>query len=152
MIRQTKQREAITEVLEEVGRPLAPGELYELAKKKIPRIGLRTVYRNIRELVEEGVLIGVDYPGQPMRYEKVSESGPHPHFICRVCHKVIDLPGVHTEVSFSGLKGYEVEGTEVLLYGVCQNPDDCPHRKDTEGKRRSWKGRPKADIPSPSQD
>jgi len=142
MIRQTKQRDAIMGVLEEVGRPLAPGELFELAKEKLPKIGLRTVYRNIRELVEEGVLAGVDYPGQPMRYEKVSEAGPHPHFICRVCHNVIDLPGVSTEVQIEGLKGYKLEGTEVLLYGVCNDPENCPHRNNTKGKQRSWKGRP----------
>jgi len=79
MIRKTRQREALLHALSEAGRPLSATELHVLAVKHTPRIGLRTVYRNIRELVSEGKLMGVDFPGQPLRYAQVSRAGHHPH-------------------------------------------------------------------------
>lgn len=119
MIRQTRQREAILKALKEAGRPLTVGELHQLAMQYYPNVGLRTVYRNLREMVEEGKLVGVDYPGQPLRYEPVSEAGHHPHFICRSCNKVYQLDIEIPKIKVKAPKGFTVEGEEIVLYGRC---------------------------------
>ena len=127
MIRRTRQRDAILDALERAGRPLSPTELHDLAREMSPRIGLRTVYRNIRELVEEGRLAGIDYPGQPLRYEKVTEDGHRAHLICRLCSKVFDLPGDPPKVTYDSPEGFVIQGDEVVFYGHCATPENCPH-------------------------
>ena len=52
MERSTRQRRAIRRVLLETRRPLSPREILELARKQVPSLGLATVYRILRALVE----------------------------------------------------------------------------------------------------
>jgi len=129
MIRNTRQRKAIFDVLKEEARPLSVVEIFELAVKSVPGIGIRTVYRNIRELVEEGKLVGVDYPGQPPRYETVGDKSHRPHLICGICHKVLELDAsVVALVQNVEIPGYVVEGAETVYYGHCADPERCPRR------------------------
>jgi Fur family ferric uptake transcriptional regulator len=130
MIRNTRQRKAIFEVIEKEARPLTVPEIHSLAKQVAPRVGLRTVYRNVRELVEDNKLVCVDYPGQPPRYEPVGgKQLVKPHLICNRCNKVFDLdPQYAATTSYGPIPGFVVEGTETIYYGRCENPDKCPHR------------------------
>lgn len=130
MIRHTKQREALFQALSEAGRPLAVPELHCLAQQHAPRIGLRTVYRQIRELVSEGRLVCVDFPGQPPRYASVSRTGHHPHLICHVCHKVFELPGSTPDIPYEAPPEWKVTGEELILYGHCADPGSCAHNPD----------------------
>ena len=118
MIRRTRQRMVIESVLRSSGRPLSPAEIYEQAHREQPRLGLRTVYRQIEDLKAEGRLCGVDYPGQPVRYELVGE-GHHSHFLCRSCQKVFDLPGELPDYAVTPPPGFIVDGQETVFYGVC---------------------------------
>src|SRR5690554_5825949 len=66
--RETKQRNAIWSVLDTTQRPLSPLEILKLASSEVPRLGIATVYRNIRSMVESGELATVELPGQPARF------------------------------------------------------------------------------------
>lgn len=139
MIRTTRQRKAILAVLEAEARPLTVNEIYDLAVKSAPGIGLRTVYRNIRELVELGKMVGVGFPGQPPRYEIVADRRPKPHFICGVCNKVFELEPLDDDPALKReIPGFIVEGAETIYYGRCRDGDNCPHRNaardDKSGK------------------
>lgn len=136
MIRNTRQRKAIFDVIEKQARPLTVTEIHALAKQAAPRIGLRTVYRNIRELVDDNKLVCVDYPGQPPRYEPVgSKRISKPHLICSRCNKVFDLdPQYEAKTSYGEIPGFVVEGTETIYYGHCADPEHCPHRVNTAAK------------------
>ena len=119
--RQTRQRKAILTVLREQGRPLTVEEILRFGRRHVPRLGMTTVYRSIREMLGEGVLLGVQYPGQPTRYELPAQSD-HIHFICNHCRKVHDLPLSQTEISLSLPRGFVAEGQELIVYGTCA---DC---------------------------
>ncbi|NBD37461.1 MAG: transcriptional repressor [Verrucomicrobia bacterium] len=118
MIRRTRQREAIEEVFQASRRPLAPGEVHEAALPAYPGLGLRTVYRQLKDMVDEGLIVGVDYPGQPLRYEWVSEKD-HAHFICRRCRRVYDLEVDVPDVEITAPRGFTVMGQETVFYGLC---------------------------------
>jgi hypothetical protein len=45
MERSTRQREAILRTFEAIDRPLSPIEILTSAKKRVPRLGIATVYR-----------------------------------------------------------------------------------------------------------
>lgn len=121
IIRNTKQREVLKEVLASSGRPLTPSEVHALAKEKLPNIGLRTVYRNLNELNKTMEVAGVDYPGQPLRYETVDGHGSRPHLICRKCNHVLSLPVDEPQITYPKLDGHKIDGHEVLFYGICKS-------------------------------
>ncbi len=120
MIR-TRQREAIEAVLLEAGRPLTRDEILALGRHKIERLGPATVDRTIRELTAGFQLVGVEFPGQPKRYELPAEK-EHPHFICRVCERVYDLPQVMRLPRIKVPQGFQITGGEVIYSGSCP---DC---------------------------
>lgn len=132
MIRQTRQRQAIEAVFRSEGRPLAPAEVYEAARRLVPQIGMRTVYRQLKDMAGEGLLVGVDYPGQPLRYEWVSHDH-HAHFICRGCDRVFDLPMEVPEVMVTPPGGFRITGQETVFYGLC--PDCRVPAKPAAGTR-----------------
>ena len=53
MQRDTRQRRAIRRVFMNVGRPLTPDEVLEYGQQMVPSLGLATVYRNVKTLVDE---------------------------------------------------------------------------------------------------
>jgi Fur family ferric uptake transcriptional regulator len=120
MIRNTRQREVLVRVIREADRPLSPQEIFELALVYYPKLGLRTVYRHIKDLVSSHSIAGIDYPGQPMRYEVVDHRGSRPHFICRRCQKVFDLPIEEPQVLYPVLDDFCIEGHEVVFFGSCR--------------------------------
>ncbi|MCC6650238.1 MAG: transcriptional repressor [Candidatus Eisenbacteria bacterium] len=119
MERNTVQRRAIYHVLEETGRPMGPNEIFDAAKPHAPGLGIATVYRTIKRLLEEGYLQQVDLPGEAPRYETAGKAHHH-HFRCSHCHKVFDLQGCPND--FGGIvpKGFQLEGHEVYLFGRCE--------------------------------
>jgi len=119
--RNTKQKAAIREVFTEMDRPLGPQEVLEHAGGQIEGLGIATVYRNIKALVEEGWLTPVDLPGEPSRYE-VSGKAHHHHFHCQVCKRVFDLPGCPVQVKPQLPDGFVALTHELVLYGNC---DQC---------------------------
>lgn len=121
MERSTRQRRAIRRVLLETRRPLSPREILELARRQVPSLGLATVYRNLRALVEEGAVVPVALPGEPLRYEAAG-AGHHHHFLCRGCGRAFELPGCRLEADLDLPPGFSAEDHDVVVYGRCP---DC---------------------------
>nr|XP_061797960.1 zinc-specific metallo-regulatory protein-like [Nerophis lumbriciformis] len=118
MSRRTQQRDAIRQTFETTDRPLGPQEVLELAQRDLPRLGLATVYRNIRKLVEEKWLHAVGLPGEPDRYEVAGKSHHH-HFHCRRCDGVFDVEGCPGDMGTISPNGFVLESHEIILYGLC---------------------------------
>ncbi len=118
MIRQTRQRAVIREVFENANRPLGAPEVLASAQRHITRLGIATVYRTIKALVDEGWLVPVDLPGEPPRYE-LAGKGHHHHFHCRDCGKMFELNGCVDNLKRLLPPGFNISGHEVLLYGQC---------------------------------
>ena len=120
----TQQREVILSVLKEAARPLTREEILSLGRQQIPRLGSATVNRAIREMTAAFQIIGVEFPGQPRRYELPAES-EHPHFICRRCDRVFDLPVAMQLPKVHAPKGFVVTGGEIVYAGTCP---DCSNQ------------------------
>lgn len=114
----TKQREAIVSVLHAAGRPLTRDEILKIGREQLPRLGSATVDRAIRQMTEQYHIIGVQFPGQPKRYELPADT-EHPHFICRDCERVFDLPIMMKLPEIKAPKGFDVTGGEVIYSGIC---------------------------------
>lgn len=116
--RNTRQRTAILDAIQSAGRPLSPTELHLLARVQAPALGLATVYRNIKLLLEEARIREVSLPGEPPRYE-VANLGHHHHFKCRLCDRVFDVAECDTDWNALAPAGFSVESHDVTLFGRC---------------------------------
>ena len=116
--RHTRQRAAIRRVLDAEARPLSPAELLAGARRDVPRLGLATVYRALRALVDDGLAVAVELPGEAPRYERAA-AGHHHHFRCRACERVFEVPGCARGIAALAPPGFEVDGHELVLYGRC---------------------------------
>jgi Fur family ferric uptake transcriptional regulator len=116
--RQTRQRDAIRVALERAGRPLSPQEILQAARATQPGLGLATVYRNVRTLLEGGALHAVELPGSAARYELAGKSHHH-HFHCRRCDGVFEVEACPAGIRGLLPRGFRLEGHEIVLYGLC---------------------------------
>ena len=119
--RATRQLEAVFQALH--GDPTHPfaDEIYRRVRKKLPRISLATVYRNLQRLVEDGKIRTVLLGERVARYDP--ETSDHDHFICERCGRVIDLfLERDRQVDLRPLTndGYIVTTHNLTVYGICQ--------------------------------
>jgi Fur family ferric uptake transcriptional regulator len=117
--RNTKQRDAVRSAFEETDRPLSPEEVLEIAIRSVPGLGIATVYRNIKGLLEDGWLTTVALIGDVPRYEK-SGKHHHHHFHCVTCNKVFELSGCPDGINRLVPKGFKVNSHHLVLDGTCK--------------------------------
>jgi Fur family ferric uptake transcriptional regulator len=119
MERRTRQRAAIQDVVNGAPRPLSAAEIHELAEHRLTGIGIATVYRTIKSLIEAGEVVTVSLPGDTPRYERAA-LGHHHHFHCRSCGRVFEMHGCPKNLAQIAPRGFEVDDHEVVLYGRCR--------------------------------
>lgn len=119
MKRNTQQGNLILKVIKSANRPLTPLEIHQRASSSSPRIGIATTYRHLKSLAEKKQVVGVDYPGQPPRYEW-ADGEDKVHFACRSCNKLFALEDTTGDTPPAKVpRGFRVQGFEVMLYGTC---------------------------------
>lgn len=121
MERSTRQRTAIKDVIEASGRPLSPQEILDASQQVVPSLGIATVYRNVKALLDEGSIEVVTLPGEAPRYESAHQAHHH-HFQCKRCERVFDVFSCPGSLKNMAPPGFKVEGHELTLYGSCS---DC---------------------------
>ncbi|MDY7094974.1 MAG: transcriptional repressor [Acidobacteriota bacterium] len=117
----TQQRQAIRSALQEADRPLSPTEVLEAAQTEAPTLGIATVYRNLRTLMEDGWLQSVGLPGNPDRYE-IAGKEHHHHFHCRGCDRLFEVADCPGDLQSICPQGFALDDHKIILYGHCS---DC---------------------------
>jgi Fur family ferric uptake transcriptional regulator len=133
MERNTRQRSAIREAIAQADRPLLPQEVLDAAQQAVPGLGIATVYRNLKMLVEEGALQPVNLPGENPRFELVGHRHHH-HFQCRQCQRVFDVHACPGDLGGLAPQGFTVEDHDLTLYGRCK---DCAPSNDKPARRKT---------------
>lgn len=118
MERSTRQRAAIRAAIDASVRPLSPQEVLEVAQAEVPALGIATVYRNLKLLVDAQEIVVVTLPGESPRYESTKHDHHH-HFQCTDCKRVFDVHGCPGDMARLAPKGFSVERHELTLYGRC---------------------------------
>ena len=120
--RSTPQRQAILDTIRRAEGPLTVDTIRHRARGAHPKLGIATVYRTLRLLLEAGTIREVTLPDGQTRYES-AHLGHHHHFRCRDCDQVFDLD--HCPVTFPDGPtlpgGFQVESHELTLFGTCPN-------------------------------
>jgi len=117
IFRMTHQREVILEEMGKCkGHPTADA-LYERIKKKMPRISLATIYRNLEILSEAGMIRKLEISGRQKRFDR--ELGQHHHIYCVQCHRVDNIKVEMTSPDSATEIGYRISGCRIEFFGIC---------------------------------
>lgn len=122
--RSTRQNNAIRCVLAEAGRPLLPTEILIAAQAIVPSLGMATVYRNLKQLTEDGDVQVVELPGESPRYELCGAH--HHHFLCHQCQRVFDIDTCPGDLQKIAPPGFTVADHDLTLYGTCPQCAPAP--------------------------
>jgi len=125
-MRLTTQRQIILEELGKVKTHPTANEVYDMVRKRLPRIGLGTVYRNLELMSETGIILKLEVGGTQKRFDATID--PHYHIRCLSCGKVndIDIP-VMDEINKTAadISQYQVLGHHIEFSGIC---DECSNQ------------------------
>lgn len=101
-----------------MGRPLRPQDIVRQGQRHAPTLGIVTLYRNLKSLVDEGWLRSVELPGEPTRYE-LADRPHHHHFVCTRCEQAFDVHACPPTVEDLAPDGFQVDSHEIVLFGAC---------------------------------
>lgn len=122
-MRLTTQRQIILEELLKVTSHPTANEVYDMVRKRLPRIGLGTVYRNLELMAETGMILKLEVGGTQKRFDATIQ--PHYHVRCLECGKVddIDIP-VQENINAIAAQAcqYQILGHHIEFTGHCR---DC---------------------------
>jgi Fur family ferric uptake transcriptional regulator len=123
-LRSTAARVAVMQQLQGATSPLSHAEL---ADRLVPEgFDRATVYRNLIDLAEAGLVSRSELGDHVWRYELMrpghGHNTEHPHFVCIDCGEVTCLPEGSVAISPSPGAEHSVIGqlTEILLKGRCE--------------------------------
>ena len=136
-IRMTRQRLVILEELKKFAHHPSADEIYEVVRKRLPRISLGTVYRNLEVLSEIGEIKKLEFGGTLKRFDGDPED--HYHIRCNLCDRVDNAPMPHLKdiedrISFE--TDYRIIGHRLEFFGLCP---ECAGNMISPGLKRLLK-------------
>jgi len=140
-LRLTRPRRIILDVVRATDAHPTAAFVYRRVRRRLPRVSLATVYRNLRMLATEGFLAErADVAGK--RFD--GNTGPHDHFTCLACGRIYDVPARAegaTRRRLPARTGFEVLDQRTEYYGRCGACRRPSGRSSPTRQRRSH-GRP----------
>ena len=119
-MRLTSQRQVIVEELRKVKTHPTANQVYDMVRKRLPRIGLGTVYRNLDLLTEKGLINKLLVGGEQKRFD--GDTSQHYHIRCVKCHRVEDIfieRRKELEKSAASCCNYKILDHHVQFSGIC---------------------------------
>jgi Fur family ferric uptake transcriptional regulator len=110
-------------------------ELHQLVRQVNRSIGLATVHRTVKVLVEAGFAQEHTFGGKFRRYERSLRKSHHDHLICSECGKIFEFEEPRIEElqeEVARCYGFTIREHRLDLYGVCDAFREgrlCPHRE-----------------------
>ena len=117
--RLTRQRVVILEELRKSHAHPTADEIYALVCRRLPRISLGTVYRNLDFLSESGEILKLEVAGSIRRFD--GDISPHQHVRCLRCGRVGDIhpPCEVPATCGAQASGFSITGVRLEFEGLC---------------------------------
>jgi Fur family transcriptional regulator, peroxide stress response regulator len=119
-LRMTRQRRVILEELRKVNTHPSADEVYEIVRKRLPRISLGTVYRNLEILSEYGDIQKLEPGCSLKRFD--GNSTEHCHIRCVCCGRIADAPmtpDLEIDLKRVNSSDFDIIGHRLEFLGVC---------------------------------
>jgi Fur family ferric uptake transcriptional regulator len=134
--RASRQRDVVLEVVRSTMDHPTADWVYRQARRRLPRLSLATVYRNLKQLAAEGLIRELQAAGLASRFD--GNTGRHYHVRCVSCGRVNDLPmsvDLGLEQAARRAINFEILGHQVEFLGRC--PLCRPAPKNENHSRQS---------------
>jgi len=118
--RSTRQQRLVFEAVSTTKSHPTAEWVYEAVRRRLPRVSLGTIYRNLQRLVAEGRLRSFERDGLT-RYDADLEL--HDHFSCSRCGLLMDIPRLAEVLPAERrlrARGFAVEGRILEFHGLCR--------------------------------
>jgi Fe2+ or Zn2+ uptake regulation protein len=119
----TEARRAVVDTVAATDRALTPIEVFDLARRAYPALGLVTVYRTLEKLEELHLIQRVHQPQGCQAF--IAASQAHQHLLlCQNCGQVKFFEGDNLDTliaTISKKTGYQIQEHWLQLFGLCQN-------------------------------
>jgi Fur family ferric uptake transcriptional regulator len=119
----SKQREEILDIFLKTEKHLTIDDLYELVRKKHPKIGLATVYRAMRVICDAGLAREADFGDGVKRFEHEYQHQHHDHLVCLKCGRVIEVlsPKIeHLQERLAKKHNFTPVRHRMVIFGTCR--------------------------------
>lgn len=132
----TRQRSVILEELRRVDTHPSADELYIMVRKRLPRVSLGTIYRNLEILAESGEIRRIDSGSCLKRFD--GTTAPHYHIRCVRCDRIVDANvelKLDIDEYIQRLTDFHILGHHVEFLGLCPRcrPQAAEHPTLTPG-------------------
>ncbi|MCX7842121.1 MAG: transcriptional repressor [Clostridia bacterium] len=124
-LKSTKHRNAILGIMEEGDEPLTAEAVFLKLKDMNTSISLSTVYRILETLVSKGVIIKSSVTCENKAVFEMNRMEHKHHLVCTGCKRMVSVEGCpfeEYEKKLKGLRGFDITGHKLEIYGVCP---DC---------------------------
>ena len=116
----TKQRQVILEELRKLNTHPSADEIYKVVRRRLPRISLGTVYRNLEVLAQMEVIQKLELSGSLKRYDW--DTNKHYYIRCVRCNRVENIPIAplnQLEDELYEATVFEIIGHNLEFTGLC---------------------------------
>jgi Fur family transcriptional regulator, ferric uptake regulator len=123
-VRSTRQRAAITALLEDIDDFRSAQELHDELRRRGEGIGLTTVYRTLQALSAAGAVDTLRTDTGESVYRRCSEHHHH-HLVCRRCGFTVEVEGAEAEAWAAEVAGnhrFSDVSHTIEIFGTCA---DC---------------------------
>jgi len=125
----SKQREQILDIFLKTEKHLTVDDLYQLVRKKNPRVGIATVYRAMKVICGAGLAREVDFEDGVRRFEHEYRHQHHDHLVCLKCGRIIEVMSPEIEKlkeSLARKHKFKAVRHRMDISGICRT---CKRKK-----------------------
>ena len=126
--RLTLQKQAILDALQACRKLMTAEEVYGRVREKYPNVSLGTVYRNLQNYSQQGLVRRTLLADGKARFELAGHIHHH-HLICLTCGKTTEVPWCpvgNEVVSFMAESDFSPVSHQFEIYGHCKQ---CREKK-----------------------
>lgn len=122
MSRTTRQRSALTTLLERTTEFRTAQQLHAMLQQHGESISLATVYRTLNTLADAGEVDVLRSEGGESRYRRCERAEHHHHLVCRVCGHTVEVAETAVErwaAVTARQHGFTSTSHAIEIQGVC---------------------------------
>lgn len=119
--RSTIQRRVILEEIRKVYSHPTASEIHKMVLKRLPTIGIATIYRSLDHLEKQNLIIKLRSKDKEARYD--GDISKHCHLICDKCGYIIDIfdaRGISINSEKAKECGFKINLEHLEIHGLCK--------------------------------
>ncbi|MFC4614724.1 Fur family transcriptional regulator [Cellulomonas algicola] len=122
VVRQTRQRAEILDLLAGLDEFRSAQQLHELLRSRGSSVGLATVYRAVQSLTETGEVDVLRTEDGESVYRRCAQRTHHHHLVCRSCGRTVEIDAAQAEAwaaQVATAHGFADVDHTIELVGTC---------------------------------